>query len=82
MLTERPVVATAAEGATGLLEPGCGAIASPDHDPAAVRALLGGYRGDPERARAEGRAARARAADRHDPTVVGARAAALLGGTA
>jgi glycosyltransferase involved in cell wall biosynthesis len=82
MLTERPVVATAAEGATGLLEPGCGAIATPDHDAAAVRALLAGYRDDPERARAEGRAARARAADRHDPTVVGARAEELLGGTA
>jgi len=82
MLTERPVVATAAEGATGLLEPGCGAISTPDHDAAAVRALLAGYRDDPERTRAEGRAARARAADRHDPTVVGARAEELLGGTA
>jgi glycosyltransferase involved in cell wall biosynthesis len=81
MLTERPVVATAAEGATGLLEPGCGAIATPDHDAAAVCALLAGYRDNPERARAEGRAARARAAERHDPAVVGARAEALLGGT-
>jgi glycosyltransferase involved in cell wall biosynthesis len=81
MLTERPVVATAAEGANGLLEPGCGAIATPDHDAAAVSALLAGYRADPARARAEGRAARARAADRHDPAVVGARAEALLRGT-
>ena len=47
MLTERPVVATAAEGATGLLQPGTGAIAAPDHDAAAVCALLAGYRGDP-----------------------------------
>ena len=81
MLTERPVVATAAEGATGLLHPGSGAIASPDHDPAAVCALLAGYRADPARARAEGRAARQLAATRHDPAIVGARAEALLNGT-
>ena len=42
------------------------------------RALLAGYRGDPERARAEGRAARELAAARHDPAVVGERAEALL----
>jgi glycosyltransferase involved in cell wall biosynthesis len=80
MLVERPVVATAAEGATGLIEPGTGAIAAPDHDSAAVCALLAGYRADPERARAEGRAARELAAARHDPAVVGARAEALLRG--
>jgi glycosyltransferase involved in cell wall biosynthesis len=82
MLTERPVVATAAEGATGLLQPGSGAIASPDHDPAAVCALLDRYRGDPELARAEGRSARELAAARHDPAVVGAQAEALLRGDA
>jgi glycosyltransferase involved in cell wall biosynthesis len=80
MLTERPVVATAAEGATGLVQPGTGAIAVPDHDAAAVAALLAGYRADPDRARAEGRAGRELAAARHDPAVVAERAEALLGG--
>jgi glycosyltransferase involved in cell wall biosynthesis len=79
MLTERPVIATAAEGATGLVQPGIGAIAAPDHDAAAVAALLAGYRDDPARARAEGRAGRALAARRHDPAVVGKRAEALFG---
>jgi glycosyltransferase involved in cell wall biosynthesis len=80
MLTERPVVATAAEGATGLVLPGAGAIAEPDHDAASVAALLAGYRSDPARARAEGRAGRERAAQRHDPGRVGELAEALLRG--
>jgi len=80
MLAERPVVATAAEGATALIEPGTGAIASPDHDAAAVAALLARYREDPARTQAEGRAARALAAARHDPATVGALAEALLRG--
>ena len=78
MLSERPVVATAAEGAAGLLQPGTGAIAAPDHDAAAVCALLARYRGDPARALAEGRAARELAVARHDPAVVGERAERLL----
>ncbi len=78
MLVERPVVATAAEGATGMIQPGTGAIATPDHDPSAVAMLLAGYRSDPERARTEGRAARELAAARHDPAVVAERAEALL----
>ena len=53
----------------------------PDHDAAAVCALLAGYRDDlGARGRRSG-GARARAADRRDPAVVGARAEALLGGT-
>jgi glycosyltransferase involved in cell wall biosynthesis len=78
MLTERPVVATAAEGAAGLIRPGTGAIATPDHDAGAVTMLLAGYRGDPDRTAAEGRAARELAAARHDPALVGERAEALL----
>jgi glycosyltransferase involved in cell wall biosynthesis len=78
MLTERPVVATAAEGATGLIEPGTGAIAVPDHDPDAVAALLAGYRADPALTRKEGLAARERAARRHDPAAIAERAEALL----
>jgi glycosyltransferase involved in cell wall biosynthesis len=80
MLTERPVVATAAEGATGLIEPGTGAIAVPDHDPAAVAALLAGYRADPALTRKEGRAARELAAARHDPAAIAERAEQLLRG--
>lgn len=78
MLTARPVVATAAEGASALIRPGTGAIAQPDHDAAAVAALLAAYRADPERRRAEGRAARELAAARHAPGAVAARAEALL----
>jgi glycosyltransferase involved in cell wall biosynthesis len=82
MLTERPVVATAAEGATGLIQPGTGAIAKPDHDPVAVAVLLAGYRADPALVRTEGRAARALAARRHDPGAVAELAEALLFGGA
>jgi glycosyltransferase involved in cell wall biosynthesis len=78
MLTERPVVATASEGAAGLVQPGTGAIATPDHDAEAVAALLAAYRADPARAHAEGRAARALAAARHDPAAVAERAEKLL----
>jgi glycosyltransferase involved in cell wall biosynthesis len=81
MLAERPVVATAAEGAVGLLQPGAGAVAAPDHDAGAVATLLAAYRADPGRAAAEGRAGRALAAARHDPAAVGERAEALLAGT-
>jgi glycosyltransferase involved in cell wall biosynthesis len=80
MLTERPVVATAAEGATGLIQPGTGAIATPDHDAAAVAALLASYRADPRLVVSEGGAARALAASRHDPGAVAERAEALLFG--
>ena len=82
MLTERPVVATGAEGATGLIQPGTGAIAKPDHDPVAVAVLLAGYRADPALVRTEGRAARELAARRHDPGAVAERAEALLFGGA
>jgi glycosyltransferase involved in cell wall biosynthesis len=77
-LTAKPVVATAAEGAAGLIEPGAGAIASPEHDPLAVAVLLAGYRADPARAEAEGRRARELALARHDPDALAARAERLL----
>ena len=78
MLTERPVVATAAEGATGLIEPGTGAIAAPDHDAGAVAAVLAGYRADSALTATEGKAARRLAAARHDPMRVAELAEALL----
>ena len=81
MLTERPVVATAAEGATGLLQPGSGAIATPDHDPGLRLRAAGPLPERSARAIAEGRAARELAAARHDPARVGEQAEALLRGT-
>ncbi len=78
MLAERPVVATAAEGATGLIPAGAGEIAVPDHDPRAAAALLRRYRDEPERARAHGAAARRHAAATHDPAVITAQIERLL----
>jgi glycosyltransferase involved in cell wall biosynthesis len=69
-LAARPVVAAAAEGATGLVD----AIARPEHDPQAVAALLGAYRADPGRAQAHGRRARELAVARHEPDTVAVRA--------
>jgi colanic acid biosynthesis glycosyl transferase WcaI len=77
-LTARPVVATAAEGAAGLIEPGTGAIATPEHDPAAVAALFAAYRADPARVAADGQRARALAVARHDSRAVAALAERLL----
>lgn len=65
-LTAIPVIATAAEGALGLIEDGAGAIVTPDHDAAAVSRTLAAYRDDPERRRREGDAARALAVERYD----------------
>jgi glycosyltransferase involved in cell wall biosynthesis len=76
MLCERPSVAAGPEGVTDLLEPED--IAVPEHDPAAVAALLRGYRDDPARGRAAGAAARLRAAAMHDPAAIGAQVEALL----
>jgi glycosyltransferase involved in cell wall biosynthesis len=73
-LAARPVVAAAAEGATGLVD----AIARPEHDPRAVAALLAPYRADPSRARADGHRARELSLARHDPDAVAARAERVL----
>jgi glycosyltransferase involved in cell wall biosynthesis len=73
-LAARPVVAAAAEGATGLVE----LIARPEHDPQTVAALLADYRADPQRAQSHGRRARELAVARHDPDAVAARAERLL----
>lgn len=59
MLASRPCLATADEGVAGLIVPGAGAISSPEHDPAAVAALLRDYLDDPARRASEGAAARA-----------------------
>lgn len=78
MLCGRPVVSGGAEGALGLIEPGAGAIAQPDHDPAAMAALIAAYRDDPARLAREGAEARRRAAAAHDAAAIAARAEALL----
>jgi glycosyltransferase involved in cell wall biosynthesis len=80
MLSERPCVATGAEGVRELLAPGTGAIAAPEHDAHAVAELIRAYRDDPGRAAREGAAARRRAAEMHDPGAVAERIERLLGG--
>jgi glycosyltransferase involved in cell wall biosynthesis len=76
MLCERPCVAGGPEGVADLLAPD--AIAEPEHDPAAVAALLRRYRDDPALARREGAAARRRAAEMHDAGRIGAQVERLL----
>jgi glycosyltransferase involved in cell wall biosynthesis len=62
-----PVLATAPEGAEGLISPGAGTIVSPEHDPRALAAAIDRYRRDPERRRREGAAARAATLVSHEP---------------
>lgn len=78
MIAGRPVVATGAEGVAGLVTPETGAVVSPEHDAAALAALLHRYRADPELGRRQGAAAAARAAVEFDPDRVSARIEALL----
>jgi glycosyltransferase involved in cell wall biosynthesis len=61
MLAERPCLATGAEGVSDMISPEFGGIASPENDPASLRALLVRYLDDPQRAAREGTAARAHA---------------------
>jgi glycosyltransferase involved in cell wall biosynthesis len=69
-LSERAVVASGPEGATGMVLPGTGTIVSPAHDPRALAACIDAYRRDPERRAREGKAGRALALARYDPEVV------------
>lgn len=62
-----PVVATAAEGAEGLIPAGAGTICAPENDSAALARALAEYRDDPERRTREGAAARAATRASHDP---------------
>ena len=59
MLASRPCLSTADEGVAGLIVPGAGSISSPEHDPAALAALLRDYLDDPSRRASEGAAAQA-----------------------
>jgi glycosyltransferase involved in cell wall biosynthesis len=69
-LSERPVVASAPEGASGMILAGTGTIVSPPHDPRALAACIDSYRRDPERCAREGQAGRALALARYDPEIV------------
>jgi glycosyltransferase involved in cell wall biosynthesis len=78
MEASRPVVSTGPEGVADMIEPGMGAIAAPEHDVAAVAALLAGYRDDPERVAREGARGRELAEERYDGDKVAARIERLL----
>jgi glycosyltransferase involved in cell wall biosynthesis len=78
MLTERPCLASGAEGVADLITPEFGAIAQPDHDPAALAALLGRYLEDRSLGPRQGRAARAWAERQYARPVVAAQIERLL----
>jgi len=71
-LAERPVIATASQGALATVAPGTGAIVSPEHDARALAACLQAYAGDAARRAREGSAGRRRALDHHGAAHVGA----------
>jgi glycosyltransferase involved in cell wall biosynthesis len=73
MLTERPCLATGAEGVADMILPGIGAITQPENDPAALAAALEPYLRDPSRLAREGAEARRRAVSTYDAPVVAER---------
>jgi glycosyltransferase involved in cell wall biosynthesis len=78
MLTERPCLASGAEGVADLISPEFGAIAQPDHDPAALAGLLRRYLEDPSLGTRQGAAARAWAERQYARPVVAAQIEHLL----
>jgi glycosyltransferase involved in cell wall biosynthesis len=80
MLTERPCLASGGEGVADLIAPEFGAIARPDHDPAALAALLRRYVEDPSLGPRQGAAARAWAEQQYAGPVVAAQIEQLLSG--
>jgi glycosyltransferase involved in cell wall biosynthesis len=80
MLASRPCLSTGAEGVADLITPEVGGIASPENDPASLRALLARYLDDPERAAREGAAARAYAERTYAAPVVAETIEGLLDG--
>jgi glycosyltransferase involved in cell wall biosynthesis len=78
MLAQRPCLSGGAEGVDDLIEPEFGAIASPEHDPTALRALIARYIGDPQRIEREGAVARRRAEEVYAAPVVAERVEELL----
>lgn len=79
MLASRPCLSTGAEGVSDMIIPGTGGIASPENDPASLRALLEPYLEDPGRVEREGRAARAHAESTYAAPVVARTIEGLLG---
>jgi glycosyltransferase involved in cell wall biosynthesis len=80
MLAERPCLASGAEGVADLIAPEFGAIAQPDHDPAALAAVLRRYLEDPSLGPRQGKAARAWAERQYAGPVVAAQIEHLLSG--
>ncbi len=78
MLASRPCLSTGAEGVADMITPEIGGIASPENDPAALRALLARYLDDPQRAAREGAAARSYAERTYAAPVVAATIEGLL----
>ena len=78
MEASRPVVSTGPEGVWDMIEPGMGAIASPEHDVAATAAILAAYRDDPDRVAREGARGRALAEERYDGDKIAERIERLL----
>ncbi len=78
MLASRPCLSTGAEGVSDLITPEVGGIASPENDPASLRALLEGYLDDPQRIAREGAAARAYAERTYAAPVVAQEIEGLL----
>ena len=77
MLTERPCVATAAEGVGDLIDDCVGGICSPENDPTALAALIAEHLED-GRGGDAGRRGRERAAARFDSAVVAERFEELI----
>ena len=73
MLAARPCLSTGAEGVADMISPELGAIASPENDPASLRALLERYIEDPALAERQGAAARAHAERTYAAPVVAQR---------
>lgn len=71
-LAERPVIATAPQGALAAVAPGTGTIVHPAHDPRALASCLQDYARDPARRAREGSAGRRRALAHHGAGPVGA----------
>ncbi len=78
MLASRPCLSTGAEGVADMITPELGGIASPENDPAALRALIERYLDDPLRAEREGAVARAYAERTYAAPVVAERIEDLL----
>jgi glycosyltransferase involved in cell wall biosynthesis len=69
-LCERAVIASAPEGAKGMVAEGTGSIVTPAHDPRMLAACIESYRIDPARRVREGQAGRALAQSRYDRSAV------------